>query len=349
MTHRRATDHSHVGTWVQRHSQPQGHWLLRSGPEPKPDDLQTSVTLPKNLRAVGDARCTVGMMLSLTHLLGMPDLGQGHHVLITEHWAQPPLQLLPLTRVAPGPRSCLWEWSLAAWGFTGRKGKISIWLELAMPWLLSHDDNWVWMHVPPRLAHVWVSKRARGCASKPISETVRTHDEWMYGWEGEKDTCRFRGQIKSWQRHPFLQDLQGWPNARGVNLCCGYRPYSSSLANCYSYRPWQLILLSAASSGSKLTIVDSSVGPGRRNKKRGSLESLYFSWFLLGVWVQSRHLEELPDLVLEVSGAVPCLCAWTSCPPSLNIKTEAFKLPTIKRSPTFWVIWPSWDHPQQLG
>ena len=182
----------------------------------------------------------------------------------------------------------------------------------------------------------------------PASPYLRVWEHMMSECMDEKDACRFRGQIKSWQRGPFLQDLQGWPNAR-VNLCCGYQQYSSSCANCYSYRPWQLILPSAVSSGSKLTIVDSSVGPGRRSKKRGSLETLYFSWFLLGVWVQSRHLEELPDLVLEVSGAVPCLGAWTSCPPSLNIKTEALKFPTIKRSPTFWAIWPSWDRPQQQG
>lgn len=124
----------------------------------------------------------------------------------------------------------------------------------------------------------------------PASPYLRVWEHMTSGWEGEKDTCRFRGQIKSWQRGPFLQDLQGWPNARGVNLCCGYRPYSTSRANCYSYRLWQLMLLSATSSGSKLTIVDSSVGPGRRSKKRGSLETPYFSWFECSLGTQRNCL-----------------------------------------------------------
>lgn len=145
VTLRAAADHSHVGMWVQRRPQPQGHWLPRSGPESKCDDLQSRAHSTQEPWAAWDAgshcRHKILTLITLIHLPGMSDLST-----CVGHWALTPPTPPQQPQPAGYPSSCcLSDVLLSALGIafesgawqlgslTGKKGKISIWLKLALP------------------------------------------------------------------------------------------------------------------------------------------------------------------------------------------------------------------------
>lgn len=143
----------------------------------------------------------------------------------------PTCYFLDMPLSASGVASESGTWQLGS--LTGKKRKISIWLKLALPWLVSNCHACMWMHVYPRLV--------RGGVSKWASQLMCQLNVQLSVWEhvplhectGDREN-RVQAGLGA-ETIISTEDLPGWPNAGGVNLCYGYWPFFMLL--------WQLLFL----------------------------------------------------------------------------------------------------------